>query len=328
MGGAQTVGSGVAAAQDNHPFAFGGDVFLRVYLLAGQQFVLLGEVVHCQVDAVQLTARHRQIPGLGGAAGEAYSVKLGQQLFHRVVDTHVNPGPKFHSLLGHQLDATVDYPLIQLEVGNTQHQQAADVVGPLQDGNRMAGPVKLLGGGQPGGAGTDHCNLLAGALLRRLRLYPAFPVAPVGDFLLDVFDSYRVGVDAENAGGFAGSRANPPGELREIVGAQQHFQRLAPLALIDVVVKFRDDVAQGTTHVAKGNGAVHASGTLFPGGGFRPIQVEFLVVPFPFGDGAAFRWLPPRFDKSSRFTHGELLPVLWLSCVLPALGDNPGALFS
>ena len=303
VGGTQTVRPGISAAQNDYPFALGGNVFFRVYCLTGQQLVLLGQVIHCQVDAVQFPARHRQFPRLGGTSGEANRVKPGQDLFHRIIKANVDPGAEFYPFVGHQLNAAVYYSLVQLEIGNPQHQQSADVVGPLKYGDRVTGAVKLLGRGQSRRAGTDYGNPFAGAMFRRLRPYPAFLEAPVRYFLLNVFDRHRVGVDIENTGGLAGGRANPAGELREVVGAEQNVKGFFPFSLIYMVVKFRDNIAQRATHMAEGNGAVHTATALLPGAGFRPVQVKFLVVSFPLGYWAAIRRLPPGFHKSGRFTH-------------------------
>ena len=50
MGGAEAVGSGVAAAEDNDALALGLDAARGIDGLAGVQAVLLGEVLHGEVD--------------------------------------------------------------------------------------------------------------------------------------------------------------------------------------------------------------------------------------------------------------------------------------
>ena len=53
--------------------------------------------------------------------------------------------------------------LVQLHVGDTVHQQAADPIGPLVDGHIMSDLIQLSGGSQSGGAAADDGHALAGA---------------------------------------------------------------------------------------------------------------------------------------------------------------------
>ena len=103
-------------------------------------------------------------------------------------------------------------------------------VGALEDGDLVPGPGQLLGGGQPGRAGADHRDLLARCAPRGgCGVDPALVPGPVDDLHLDLLDRDRVGVDAEHAGGLARRRAQPAGELGEVVGRVQPLDRLAPV---------------------------------------------------------------------------------------------------
>ena len=62
----------------------------------------------------------------------------------------------------HLLEPAVEVPLLHLEVGDAVAEQAADPVGALEDGDRVAGPGELLGAGQPGRARADDRHRLAG----------------------------------------------------------------------------------------------------------------------------------------------------------------------
>ena len=309
VGRAEAVGAGVAAAQNHHPLALGADAFRFGNGLAGVEAVLLRQIVHSKVDAVQLPARRRQVAGLRGAAGQADGVEFGQQPFRRKIVAHIDAGLEDDALFLHQGQAAAQHLFVQLEIGDAQGQQPAGGFGALIHRYQMAGAVELLGGGQPRRAGTDHGDFLAGALRRRFGLDPAFLIAPVGDFLFDVFDGDRVGVDAEDATGFAGGRADAAGEFGEVVGGQQGAEGVFPAAQIDLVVEFGDDIAQGTTRVAERHGAVHAAAALRFGAGFGPAEVDFLIVADALGGGAAFRRLASGLQKPGRLTHGALLPA-------------------
>ena len=145
--GAQAVSARVAPTQDNDPLSLGAD--LTVDALPSQHAVLLWQIFHREVHTIQLAPGNVQVPCLGGAAGQANRVVFFQKLLSRIVHADVDPSAKLDALCFHQLDPALHHRLLQLEVGDAQHQQAADVVGALQHSDRMPGPVQLLCGGQP-----------------------------------------------------------------------------------------------------------------------------------------------------------------------------------
>jgi hypothetical protein len=85
----------------------------------------------------------------------------------------------------------------------------------------------------------------------------------VDDRVLDLLDRDRVALaDLEHAGGLAGRRAQPPGELGEVVRRVQLADRVLPAAVVDEVVPVRDQVAQRAAVVAEGDAALHAARAL------------------------------------------------------------------
>jgi hypothetical protein len=100
-------------------------------------------------------------------------------------------------------------------------QQAADAVLLLEQGHMMSGAGKLLGAGEPGGAGADDGHALAGAQGRDLGLDPALLPGLGDDGALDGLDGHRHVVDVERAGRLAGGVADATGKLGEVVGGVQ-----------------------------------------------------------------------------------------------------------
>jgi hypothetical protein len=123
----------------------------------------------------------------------------------------------------------------------------------------VADTRELLGGRQPGGAGSHDRDLLARPGRRGLRDHPALLPRVVDRLQLDLLDRHRVAVDREDARGLARRRAQRPRELREVVRGVQPLDRLAPLVAVDEVVPLRDEVAQRTAAVAEQDAAVHAA---------------------------------------------------------------------
>ena len=129
----------------------------------------------------------------------------------------------------------------------------------------MSRARELLRGSQSRRPGADHGDALARRYGRGLRLDDAVHPGLVGDGLFDAFDSDAaaglVVGDGQHAGGFARSRAQPAGELREVVCGVQPIARGVPPAPPSQVIPFRDEVAQrasGRPRVAERDSAVHA----------------------------------------------------------------------
>ena len=157
---------------------------------------------------------------------------------------------------------------------------------------RVTGAGQLLGGGQSGRARTDDGDRLAGQLVRRQRHHPALVEGVVDDLDLDLLDGHRILVDAQHARRLARRRAQPAGELGEVVGGVQPFDRVAPAVPAHQVVPLRDQVAQRTSVVAERNTAVHAAGRLLAQGLVVEVLVDLVPVAQAQRDRPALRHLP------------------------------------
>ena len=120
----------------------------------------------------------------------------------------------------------------------------------------------------PAGPEPTTATFLPVRLTRRLGDDPPLLEALVDDRALDALDRDRRLADAEHARALARRRADPPGELGEVVGLVQARQRLAPLPAVDEVVPLGDEVVdraargparQHRPRVAEGDAAIHAA---------------------------------------------------------------------
>ena len=214
-------------------------------VVAGHQPVLLREIVHREVYAVELAVRDVEVTRHGAAAREAYGVELACEIAGGHGPADVDSRLELHALLRHLVDAPLDYMLFELEVGYAEAEEAAYALGALEYGHVMSGPVQLLSGGESGRARSDDGDPLACTPLRGPGHDPAVLPASVRDRLLDVLDGHGVLVDGEDAGGLARRGTDPSGELREVVGRVESFERVLPLAAVDEVVPVGDEVAEG-----------------------------------------------------------------------------------
>src|SRR5215210_519277 len=261
VGVAEAVRARVAAAQDDDLLARGGDLDLRVGREAGDPPVLLHQVVHREMDAAELAARHVEVASLQGADGEDDGVELALELFCGRVLADVGVGAELDALLFHDGDATVDDPLFDLVVGDAVPEEAPDPIVLLDNDRRVPGPIELLGRSEPGRTAPDDGYPLAGTLLRRCRFGddPSFLEGPVDYGELYLFYGDGLVVDGEDAGGLARGGAEHPREFGKVVGLVQAVYGLPPVLSVDEVVPVGDQVPQGAARVAERHAAVHAA---------------------------------------------------------------------
>ncbi len=119
--------------------------------------------------------------------------------------------------------------LLELEVRDAVAQQAADAVGALEDRDHVPGAVELVRGRQAGRPGADDGHRPAGALAAGGR-GSAQPSSKARSMIAtSMFLMVDGGlVDGQDAGRLARRRADPAGELGEVVGRAERRQGLLP----------------------------------------------------------------------------------------------------
>ena len=137
---------------------------MAVLEIAVEQALGVGvQKLHREMDALEIPPLRfgEEVVRLRGTAAEDHGVEVALELLGRVgladfaVDDELDP------LGGQQVHAALDNGLVELHVGDAVHQQSANAVGPLEDGDAVARLVELGGARQPRGAGADHSDLLA-----------------------------------------------------------------------------------------------------------------------------------------------------------------------
>ncbi len=262
--------------------------------------------LHRLMDALQLAAGNRQLAPSGCATGQYDRIEISAQLFGANVDPDVDARPEFGSFGAHLVQTPIKMPLFHLEFRDAVTQQPADAVFALENGDGVTRPGELLGGGQTRRPRTHHSNRLPGQLPRRTWLHPSFVEGLVDDLQLDLLDRHRILVDAQHTRRLARSRAQPAGEVGEVVGGVQPFDCVAPAAPADQIVPFRDQVTQRTSVVTERNAAIHAAGRLLA----QALVVEFLVdfppVSQPQRDRPSLRQFPVGvFEEAARISHAQ-----------------------
>ncbi len=304
--GAEAIRARVAAAQDDHALVARRDEVRLRDEVALAAPVLEGEVLHGEVDAVELAPRDRQVARVAGAARQQERVVLLPQALRVHVDTHVGARHEPDALRPHLLEAAVEDALLHLELGDAVAQQAPDPVGALEDGDVVARAAKLLGGGQAGGPGPHDGDALAGPDGRGLGSDPALGERAVDDRQLDRLDRDGIVVDPEDARPFARGGAERAGELREVVRRVEAVDRLPPVVPVDQVVPVGDEVPERAALVAEGDAAVHAPGRLLLELRHRPGQEHLPPVAEPLGDRPVGLLVPCELEEAGDLAHVRL----------------------
>src|SRR6185312_1943303 len=217
----------VPSSQNHDVLAFRRD--LVDHGVASADAVLLGEVLHGEMHTGKVAARDREVARLEGAGRDDDGVVACTQFAPADVHADVHASPEAGALGLHLPQPVLDGLLLELEVRDAVAEKTTDAIIALENGNGVAGASELLSGGESGGAGADDGNGLAGQALRRVWLHPVVRPGLVDDRLLDELDRHGLLIDPQNTGGLARGRAQPAGELWEIVGGVQSLARLAHL---------------------------------------------------------------------------------------------------
>ena len=122
------------------------------------------EVVHRKVDAVELAARHRQVARHARPGRDDDRVVRGPQLVGADVHPDVDAVADLDALGDELVEAPLDEPLLDLELGHAEPHEAAARLVALEHGDGVPGPGELLRAREPGRAGADHGDRAAGAM--------------------------------------------------------------------------------------------------------------------------------------------------------------------
>ena len=305
--------TGVAAADDHRVFVLRGDLVLD--LLAERDAVRLRQKVHRLVHTAEVAPWDREVAGNGRADGQHHRVETLGELGARRLATDIDSGTEDRSLTLHLVEPSVEVALLHLELGDAVAQEPTNPVGTLVDGHGVPGTGQLLRNGQAGRTGPDDRDRLAGQPLGRLRAHVPRVPGFVDDRDLDVLDRHRRLVDPEHARGLTRSRAEPAGELREVVRRVQSLDRALPVVAPDQVVPLRDQVAERAALVAERDAAVHtASGLLGDDRQVHPthvVGVDLVPVLNTLLDGTSVGDLTVGGQKAFRVSHGEPPSSRW-----------------
>ena len=270
---------------------------------------------HRQVHAVEVAALDVVVAGPQRPDREHDRVVLLAQLFDGQVDADLAVGDETRSLGPHLGEPLIQRRLLQLVLRDAVAHQPAESVVALVHRDVMAGAGELLRRSQSRGSGADDGDALARRDGGRLRLDDAVHPGLVDDGLFDALDGdAAAGLllgDRQHARGLARCRAQPAGELGEVVGGVQPVAGGVPPAPPHQVVPFGNEVAQRTARsprVAERDSAVHAAARLLRHLAGALVRVLPLVDLAPVADtlvdGALGRLDLGHLEEPVRISHG------------------------
>ena len=223
---------------------------------------MLCEEFHCKIDSVQVPAFNREIPWLHSSDGHTNCIVRFNNLFCHNINSHIHTGANLQAFSHHDVDSSVDSPLVELKIRDSIPEQATYLFILLKKGNSVARLVKLIGSGHSGRAAANDCHFPACSNFRRSRLYIAFGKCTLNDGHFILTNGYRCIIYVQYARVFTGCRANPSCKFRKIVGGMQPLTGSLPVALVKQFIPFRNQVVHRTSPMAIGNAAIHTPGCL------------------------------------------------------------------
>src|SRR5437868_3482572 len=161
---------GVSAPNNNDAFAGRQNIKRWVEHIAVASLIGLRQVLHREVDTLQVPSRNLQVARSFSAAGEQDGVELTLQVFNRNRTSHVCVGHELDALGFHLLKPAVYNTLLHLEFWDPVPQQSAGPISFFINRDPMSGAIQLLSRCQPCRTGTDNCYFLARANFWPLRM--------------------------------------------------------------------------------------------------------------------------------------------------------------
>ena len=115
------------------------------YLIASHDLVRLRQVVHCEVDAIQVSARNLEVSRKHCTGCDQNSVISLLKFVPGDIDTNIHGSAETSSLSLHLCDAAVDVVLFHLEIRDAIAKQSANAVVSFVNRNGVACSSQLLG---------------------------------------------------------------------------------------------------------------------------------------------------------------------------------------
>ena len=109
---AQAVGARVAAPNDDHPLAFGGDRNACIHRVPFAAPILLGQKLHRVMNAFQLPPRDSQVARMLSPAGQKDGIVMAGERFNRNVHSHMGIGDEGDAFVTHLLEPALDHVLL------------------------------------------------------------------------------------------------------------------------------------------------------------------------------------------------------------------------
>ncbi len=255
------------------------------------------------MDPLELPAPNFHIPLDPRADREHHGVKAVAQLLDAEINADLDSASKLDALVGEQVGAAIDDPLLQLRVRDTEAEQPAEPFVALEHGDRVPNLVELVGRRQARGPRTHDRDLATGAVVGWVRRDPTLLERMVDRPVLDLLDHHRVVVDRQHARGLARGRADQTRELGKVVGRVQLIDRLAPIAGAGQIVPIGDQVAERTCVVTERHPAVHAARGLLAELILGQRLVDLAVVADALGRVPLGRRHPVHLEETARVGH-------------------------
>ena len=254
--------------------------------------------------------REQAFDVLVGAHTQEYCVVFLEQGLDIHVLPHLGIEPELHAHAFKDLATLHHDVLFQLELGDTEGQQASDFRVAVEEHGFDAGSYQHVGTTQAGGAGTDDGNFSAGIdHIGEVRA-PAHSQCRIVDVLFRGTDGDRAESILQCAGALAEAvlRTDTTANLRQGVGLVAEFGGLKNISLGDQLEPVGNVVVDRALPLAVGVTALQATVGLAGHLGRRILLVDLDILGLPGIEAFLVRLLPVDFNEleivGEAFSHG------------------------
>jgi len=242
--------------------------------------------VQCGIHAGQVFTGDTGLHVFIGAHAKEYGIVFIEQLLEGDVLADLGIESEFDTHTFEDLAAVFDHLFFQLEFGNAEGQQAADLGITVIDHGLDAVAGQYIGTTDTGRTGTDHGHSLTGIVyLGQVRL-PALGKGCFRDICFDGADGDGTKAVIQGTGPFTQSvlRADPATDLGQGIGAMGQLSGLKDIAFGDQFQPVGNIVVYRAAPFTIGIAAFQTTLGLLSGGGSIEGAVDLTVFPGAFFD--------------------------------------------
>jgi hypothetical protein len=192
----QAVCSSISTSKDYNPLSCGSDLIINAK--PGYSAVCLSQILHCEVNAFQVTSWNLQITRKRSSGSNQNGVVSSTKINPGNILANLNSNSEAHTFCLKLSNTAINVLLFHLEIWDSVAKQPAHSIVFLENGNSVTRTSKLLCGSQASWAGTDNSDSFTSKSFRCVYLNPSVVECVVNNGNFNFFNGHRWLVDSQH----------------------------------------------------------------------------------------------------------------------------------